>query len=137
VLGTLEVRAMDGQSALWSVAGLAALVHALAHRAATEPIPARGWIAREVLMESSFRAARDGLDATVWWEEGMRPVREVALATLELARPHARELGSDGALDEVERLLAEGNGAIRQRAVFARGGLPAVLAALAQETRRR
>jgi glutamate---cysteine ligase / carboxylate-amine ligase len=130
-LGTVEVRAMDGQSALASVAGLAALVHALARRAAEEPGP---WERREVLMASSFRAARDGLDATLWVDGIMRPLRAVARTTLELARPHARELGSDGALEEVERMLVDGNGAVRQRSAFARGGLPAVLSGLVQET---
>ena len=63
VLGTVEVRSMDSQSSLADVAGLAALVHALARRAVEEHGP---WEHRDVLMESSFRAARDGLDATLW-----------------------------------------------------------------------
>jgi gamma-glutamyl:cysteine ligase YbdK (ATP-grasp superfamily) len=64
----------------------------------------------------------------------MRPVPEVARAAIALARPHARELGSEAALEEVERVLAEGNGAMRQRAAFARGGMPAVLGGLVRET---
>jgi carboxylate-amine ligase len=132
VLGTVEVRAMDSQSSLRSVTGLAALVHALARRAAEEQHGP--WERREVLMESSFRAARDGLEATIWHDGAMRPVREVAGATVALARPYARELGSDAALDEIEHLLMKGNGAMRQRAAFARGRLPAVLDALVSET---
>ncbi len=131
VLGTVEVRAMDSQSSLGNVAGLAALVQALAWRAAEEPRP---WLERDVLMESSFRAARDGLDATLWDNGALRPVREVARAAIRRAAPFARELGSEGALEELERLLVEGNGAIRQRAAFRRGGMPAMLAALAHET---
>jgi carboxylate-amine ligase len=131
VLGTIEVRALDSQSSLRSVAAIAALVHALARRAAEQRGP---WERREVLMESSFRAARDGLDATLWHDGALRPVAEVARATLALARPYARELGSDAALEEMDRLLAEGNGATRQRAAFARGGLSAVLAHLVDET---
>jgi carboxylate-amine ligase len=133
ILGTLEVRAMDSQSSLASVAGLAALVHALARRAVEERGP---WEHRDVLMESSFRAARDGLDATLWHDGALRPVTEIARATVELARPYARELGSEDALEEIERVLAEGNGAIRQRAAFASGGLPGVLAELVDETMR-
>jgi carboxylate-amine ligase len=133
VLGTVEVRAMDSQSSLRSVAGLAALIHALAVRAADEHGP---WERREVLMESSFRAARDGLDATLWYDGALRPVPEVARATVALARPYARELGADAALDEIERLLEEGNGAMRQRAAYARGCMPAVLDALVLETAR-
>jgi carboxylate-amine ligase len=133
ILGTLEVRAMDSQSSLGSAAGLAALVHALARREVEGHGP---WVPREVLMESSFRAARDGLYATLWHEGALRPVPEIARATVELARPYARELGSEAALEEIERILVDGNGAFRQRAAFASGGMPAVLAELVDETAR-
>jgi carboxylate-amine ligase len=122
---------MDSQSSLGSVAGLAALVQALARHAVEEQ---GRWENRDVLMESSFRAARDGLGATLWHQGALRPVTEIARATLDLARPYARELGSDSALEEIERILVDGNGAVRQRAAFARGGLSAVLAELAEET---
>jgi carboxylate-amine ligase len=130
-LGTVEVRALDSQSSLRSVAGIIALVHSLAVWAAEQRGP---WECREVLMESSFRAARDGLDATLWHDGAMRPVAEVARATLALARPYARQIGSDGPLEEIDRLLAQGGGAGRRRAAFARGGMIAVLAELADET---
>ncbi len=131
VMGTIEVRAMDAQSSLRSVTGLVALVHALARRAAEEHGP---WERREVLMESSFRAARDGLGATIWHDGRVRPVPEVARAAINLARPYAQELGSEAALEEVERILDEGNGAMRQRVAHARGGMPGVLGALVRET---
>jgi glutamate---cysteine ligase / carboxylate-amine ligase len=130
-LGTVEVRAMDSQSSLGAVAGLTALVQALARWAVEQHGP---WEERQVLMESSFRAARDGLDATLWHRGALRPAVDVARDTLELVRPYAGELGSDGALEEIDRLLVEGNGASRQRAAFLRGGLPAVLDHLAHET---
>ena len=133
ILGTLEVRAMDSQCSLGSAAGLAALVHALARR----EVEGRGpWVEREVLMESSFRAARDGLYATLWHDGALRPVPEIARATVEVARPYARELGSEAALEEIERILVDGNGAFRQRAAFASGGMPALLAELVDETAR-
>ena len=131
VLGTIEVRAMDAQSSLRSITGIVALIHALTRRAAETHGP---WERREVLMESSFRAARDGLGATIWHDGQMRPVPEVARAAINLARPYARELGSEAALEEVERLLVEGNGAMRQRLAYARGGMPGVLDALVRET---
>jgi carboxylate-amine ligase len=131
VHGTLEVRAMDAQSSLLTVAGISALVHALAVRAAEQRGP---WEHRDVLMESSFRAARDGLGAKVWHDGALRPVPEVARATMQLALPYARELGAEAALEEVERILIEGNGAARRRAAFARGGMSEVLADLVQET---
>jgi carboxylate-amine ligase len=131
VLGTVEVRSMDSQSSLADVAGLSALVHALARRAAEEHGP---WEHRDALMESSFRAARDGLEATLWYDGELRPVREIARATVQLALPYARELGSDGALEEIERMLVDGNGASRRRAAFARGGMSELLADLTEET---
>jgi glutamate---cysteine ligase / carboxylate-amine ligase len=133
-LGTVEVRAMDAQSSLATVTGLAGLIHGLARAAAEAPVPAGGWAPREALMESSFRAARDGLAATLHHDGALRPVHEIARAAVARARPAARELGSDGALDEVERVLAEGGGADRQRAAFRRGGMRAVLELLAAET---
>src|SRR3954451_881929 len=71
-LGTLELRAMDAQSRLRSVAGLAALAHALtvacARGEAAGALPPG-----EAILESSFRAGRDGLGARVWWDGGLRP----------------------------------------------------------------
>jgi carboxylate-amine ligase len=131
-LGTVEIRAMDAQSALWSVAALAALVHGLA-RAAAEA-PPQSWSPREVLMESSFRAARDGLAATLLHDGALRPVPEIARAAVQRALPFARELGAEAQLDLVERILREGGGADRQRAAHARGGMPGLLAHLAAET---
>jgi carboxylate-amine ligase len=126
-LGTVEVRAMDAQARLATVAGLAALVHALAAACAdghgtVEP--------PEVLTESSFRAGRDGLAATIWWRGALRPVREVAAEALALARPYAH----GDALEEVERVLRDGNGADRMRHAHAVGGLPAVLERLVSES---
>lgn len=130
-LGTVEVRAMDAQSSLRTVAGLAALVHALARREAARRGP---WLPREAILEASFAAHRDGLDARLPLDGALRPARDVARATLDLARPYARDLGTDAELEEVERILAEGNGADRQRAAHARGGMPEVLRSLVAET---
>ena len=131
-LGTVELRAMDGQSALWAEAALAALVHALAAREARAPRRA-SWTPREALVEASFAAHRDGLDARLPLDGTLRPAREVIRATLEQARPFARDLGAEDALGGIERILAEGNGADRQRAAFARGGMAAVLDLLVAE----
>jgi carboxylate-amine ligase len=126
-LGTVEVRAMDGQARLGTVAGLAALVHALACACAD----GHGAVeAAEPLSEGSFRAGRDGLAATIWWDGALRPVREVAREALALARLYA----ADDALEEVERVLRDGNGADRMRDAHAAGGLPAVLEQLVRET---
>jgi len=129
-LGTLEVRAMDAQARLGSVCGLAALVHGLCIAAAEAEHPGAP-VAREVLVESSFRAGRDGLDATVWHDGALRPVRERIAAALEIAREHTP---APAALEEVERILVDGNGADRMRAAHAEGGMPAVLHRLIRES---
>jgi carboxylate-amine ligase len=131
-LGTVELRAMDSQSELWRVAAVAALAQGLArHLAEAPPAPPA---LREALEESSYRAGRFGLDARIHHDGRQRPLREVAGEALRLARPHARELGSDGVLEDMERMLGEGNGADRQRESFRRGGLKDVLRSLAKET---
>jgi len=132
-LGTLEVRAMDAQARLGSVAGLAALVHGLVLAAAHEP-PAAAPAPREMLVESSFRAGRDGLGATVWHDGALRPVTDRIAAALELARPYARDVGAEAALEEVERIVRDGNGADRMRAAHAEGGMPRVLQRLIKES---
>ena len=122
-LGTVEVRAMDAQSSLADVTGLAALIHFLARRAAEE---ARApWSLREALMESSFRAARDGVGATLWHDGALRPVGEIFRAVTAGA--------DDPALEEVERMIRDGNGAARQRAAHERGGMAELLATLVAE----
>jgi glutamate---cysteine ligase / carboxylate-amine ligase len=131
-LGTVEVRAMDSQSDLRSVAGLAALVHGLALAEVDTPRDS-DWMAREALMEASFCASRDGLGARVPVDGGLRPVPEAARAAVARARPYADDLGAADALEGIERILAEGNGADRQRAAHARGGVPAMLAGLIDE----
>jgi carboxylate-amine ligase len=127
-LGTVELRVMDAQSALADVEAVSALVHGLArYEAEREP---RDPTAREALAESSFRAVRDGVRASIWWEGGMRALTDVAHEAVEAARQYAGD-----AVDDVERILREGNGADRQRAAFERGGMYAVLAQLVDETR--
>ncbi|HYY21462.1 MAG TPA: YbdK family carboxylate-amine ligase [Thermoleophilaceae bacterium] len=131
-LGTVEVRELDAQSSLDKVAGLAALVQALARLeaepAAPPPPPS------ETIEWGTFAAVRDGLDARVPHHRGIAPLREVAMSALRRGRPYAREAGSEAALDEVGRMLREGGGAQRQRAAAARGGLKAVLELLLSET---
>ena len=119
-LGTVEVRAMDAQSRLATVAGVAGLVHALAAACAD----GHGSVeSAEALSESSFSAGRDGLAARIWWRDALRPVRDVADEALAL-----------DALDGVERILLEGNGADRMRHAHAVGGMPAVLERLVRES---
>jgi glutamate---cysteine ligase / carboxylate-amine ligase len=130
-LGTVEVREMDGQSRLVDVAALAALIQGLArHHAesASEPVPT------DAIEWSAFRAARDGLRAEILLGDRLVPLPEAARAAVELAMPHANELGSADALAGIERILGDGNGADRQRRSFEPGGMNAVLELLVAET---
>lgn len=127
-LGTIELRELDVQAGLDEAAGMAALVRALARRAAEAPVERP--TPTQTLAWSWFRATRDGLDAEVAHGGGLVPLRQVARDTL------AALAGEDAALEGVEKILSEGNGAERQRAAFARGGMRALLEYLARETAR-
>jgi carboxylate-amine ligase len=125
-LGTIELRELDVQSGLVEAAGIGALVHAIARRAAEEP--PRDPAPAEALHWSSFRAVRDGLEAELLFRGRLRPVREAARELLAELR------GSDDALDGVEKILREGGAPRLQRAVKEREGMPALLSALADWT---
>jgi carboxylate-amine ligase len=131
-LGTVEVREMDVQAALDDSCALAALVHGIAARALDEP--AGSHPPTEAVAESSFRASRDGIDAQILHGGRLVALAEVARATVEAVRGHARELGSDGALEGIERILREGGGARRQRAIAAAEGVEGLLERLVRET---
>ena len=127
-LGTVELRELDVQTGLAETAGLVALVRGLTRRAA-EGAPERPAPA-QALHWSSFRAARDGLDAEILFGGRLTPLRQAARQALD-------SLGrEDPALEGVERIQREGNGADRQRATHARGGMPALLRYLVDETAR-
>jgi carboxylate-amine ligase len=131
-LGTVEVRSMDAQSSPRATLALAALVQSLAAYEAQQP--PRPWTPREALMESMFRASRDGIAATLLRDGALRPVAHSAEEVLQLVRPHARELHAEAALDEVQWLLATGGGAARQRQAFARWSMNGLLEFLVRET---
>ena len=132
-LGTIEVREMDAQTELRDVLPIAGLVHCLARYEAERSTPLD--IPRDALSWSSFRAARDGLDAEILDEDGrVRPLREVAGTLLSRLVMVAGELDEGDALEDVERLLAEGGGAERQRAEHARSGMDGLVRALTERT---
>lgn len=130
-LGTVEVRAVDVQTDVLGSTAIAALIQAIAAKELdrpTDPSPHR-----EALEESYFQAASHGLDAAILFDgEDPRPARQVGREVLELARPYARELGGDGALDEIQRILDEGNGADDQRRVHREGGMAGLLEHLSE-----
>jgi carboxylate-amine ligase len=131
-LGTVEVRAVDVQTNVLASSALAALIQAIAAKELDQPT-APG-IYREALEESYFQAASHGLDANILFDgEHPEPARQAGRRILEMTRPYARELGSDAALDEVQRIIEEGNGADDQRRVFREGGMDSLLDFLSEQ----
>jgi len=133
-LGTVEVRGMDVQPRPEENAAIGALIQALAAKEIDRP-GAPG-LTREAIEESYYQAGRYGLEARLMVDDHTAaPALEVARATLEQARPYAADLGGEGALEEIDRILAEGNGAERQRRVHGERGMEALLRDLAERTR--
>src|SRR3954454_9282913 len=90
-LGTLEIRALDAQSALEDLAGLVALIHCLVvHEAGARP---QRTPSSEALRELSFRAVRDGLDAQLALEGRVLPARALARQAIAVAAAYAADLG--------------------------------------------
>jgi carboxylate-amine ligase len=127
-LGTVELREIDVQSSLDAAAGIVALARALVERAAEAPV--RRPTPELALHWSSFRAARDGLAAQIVHRNSLTPLTRVAREVLEALNP------GEPALEGVSRILSDGNGADRQRAAHARGGMPGLLRFLVEETAR-
>jgi carboxylate-amine ligase len=126
-LGTVEVRALDAQTTLQDLSALVALVHCLARSEAERPA-GRVEPPGELLDEASFRAARWGVAARLPDADGrLRTVPELLAEALASARPHARELDCEAELEDVRRLLEDGGGGGRQRAIHAIGGMGALL----------
>jgi carboxylate-amine ligase len=133
-LGTVEVRGMDIQATPEANAAIGALIQALAAKEIDRP-SAPG-LTREAIEESYFQAERYGLEARVMVDESTAaPAAEVARGVLGEVRPYAEQLGGAGALEEIERIVSEGNGADRQRRVHEQSGLEGLLSDLAERTR--
>jgi len=132
-LGTVEVRAVDVQINVLTSSALAGLIQAIAAKELDRPTSPG--LYRESLEESYFQAASHGLEAKILLdEEQPEPAREVGHRILREVRPYARELGGDAALDEIQRILEEGNGADDQRRVHRESGMAGLLDYLAERT---
>ncbi len=133
-LGTVEVRGMDVQTAAGD------------ERRGRRPDPGAGGEGdrparspgpdprgdRGVLLPGGALRPRGAAD-------GRRPHRRAgargSARVAREARPYADELGGEDALEEIERILGEGNGAEGQRRVHGEGGMEGLLADLAKRTR--
>ena len=134
-LGTVEIRALDVQASLEDTAALVALTHCLARHAADPDAEAADDPPPELLEEGSFRAARYGVHAELPGPDGeLRPAAAWLDEALELARPHAEDLGCATELEAVTGLLEAGGGAARQRDAYEIAGMDAVLRSLTEIT---
>ncbi len=132
-LGTLEVRVMDAQPSLAVVAGLVSLVQGLARSAVERPSHLD--IPTQVLAENDFRVARHGLDARIVDVHGtMRPIREIAVQAIKVARETLAADGLDGPLSALDRLLDTEPEYDRQRRVHREHGMAGLLRDLAERT---
>lgn len=123
-LGTVEVRICDAQTRLESVAGLAALVQSLVATlaAAVERAPAGarpdafGPELTEIVEENRWRAARDGLAATLIdpTSDSERSVRESVSGLLDACATAGTRLGCASELDRLGNILTRGTGADEQ-----------------------
>jgi carboxylate-amine ligase len=136
---TLEVRACDVQMRADEAAALAGLVRAvvmtvLAESDAGLPTPAPP---PELLEAAAWHAARYGLAGDVHDPHDLclRPAAEVLHDALDYVKPALYRAGDQRYVSQVvDRMLDEGNGAIRVRRVLAESGWPGVLAYMCDQT---
>jgi carboxylate-amine ligase len=120
--GTVEVRAMDGQTRVEHTLALAALIQAMVkelaeHYEAGKQLAAYPY---EMLDENKWLAARHGLEGELvdLPERRLVGARELARRLYDRLREHAQDLGSEADLEGVVDLLENGNGARRQQLVY-------------------
>ena len=121
--GTVEIRAMDAQTHVEHTLGLAALIQAMVKELA-EHFDAGKQLSDypyEMLDENKWLASRHGLEGELVDLPSRDRVSAKALAQRlhDRLREHAQDLGAAGELDGVTDLLERGNGAYRQRKVYA------------------
>jgi carboxylate-amine ligase len=132
--GTLELRVPDAQTTLAEAGGVIATVQALVaylaerHDSGEQPPSFPSWR----IEENRWSASRHGVEGEMAdLESGDRqPTRERLGTLLDELAPVFSRLGSESLLPHA-RALAKENGAMRERAVFARDGAEAVAAMLA------
>ena len=120
--GTVEIRAMDGQTRVEHTLGLAALIQAMVkelaeHFEAGEQLAAYPY---EMLDENRWIAARHGLEGEMVDLPSFErvPTKALARRLYDRLAEHAQDLGSSAELEGVGDLLEHGNGAHRQQVVY-------------------
>jgi carboxylate-amine ligase len=121
-LGTVEIRAMDGQTRLEHTIALTALVQSLVRALASAHADGEPTVdhPNEVLEANKWLAARYGTDARILDVSTNTVVRieDLTRKLLDRLRDHADELGCAAELAGVSDLLDVGNGAHRQLIVY-------------------
>ncbi len=120
--GTVEVRAMDGQTHVEHTLGLAALIQAMV-KELSEHYEAGKRLADypyEMLDENKWLASRHGLEGDLvdLPERRTVPAKQLARRLYDRLREHAQDLGGGDALEGIVDLIEGGSGAYRQRKVF-------------------
>ncbi|HMN99794.1 MAG TPA: YbdK family carboxylate-amine ligase [Miltoncostaeaceae bacterium] len=139
--GTVEVRICDGQTEMAEAFAVAALAMSCiaafaADLDAGRPVPVH---ARGLIEENVWRAERHGLTGgLIDLDTGVvRPTVRAIEELLEWSAPARRDLGLEPFLAHVPRMLADGNGAMRQVArLAALGDVRAMHAEVVERTRR-
>jgi carboxylate-amine ligase len=123
-LGTVEIRICDAVTRVEHAVALAAYCQALV-KLYCERFERGEEVAsyhRILTTENKWLAARYGLEAPLMdLATGRRnrvPVAQLVRRRLEELAPHARDLGSEDALDGIRDILGNGNGADRQLRVY-------------------
>ncbi len=120
--GTVEVRAMDGQTRVEHALALAAMVQAMVkelseHFDAGEALSDYPY---EMLDENKWLAARHGLEGELvdLPSSDRVSIRALARRLYDRLKDHAQDLGSGAELEGILDLLEHGNGAARQVVVY-------------------
>lgn len=126
--GTLEIRACDVQLEAQDSVAIAVLIRALADYAVD--VPPTVELSQEYLDIALWQAARWGLSGRVLDPVAAElvPGETLVDTLLERARDyHPTAADREFAETGVRRIVARGNGAIRQRRAFARAGIPGLM----------
>jgi glutamate---cysteine ligase / carboxylate-amine ligase len=120
--GTVEIRAMDGQTHVEHTLGLAALIQAMV-KELSEHYEAGKRLADfpyEMLDENRWLASRHGLEGNLVDLPERRTVatKDLAQRLYDRLKEHAQDLGGADALEGIRDLIEHGNGAFRQRKVY-------------------
>ena len=121
-LGTVEIRATDGQTRVEHTLALAALIQAMVRELALhfESGQKLAEYPYEMLDENKWAAARHGRHGELvdLPTTDRVPTRELARRLYDRLRDHAVDLGSVNEFDCLVELIDEGTGADRQRVVY-------------------